>query len=205
MRNLKTVVALSVACLVGVSAADAAPLINGNFETGSLSGWTATGHVATAHIPYFGLNDPGYSSYVAIFNSGDSTPNGVLSQTVSTLAGVTYAFSFDYGVTSGGSQSIVASVIDALGQTQLASQMFSSTSTGIQLRTFNFTATSSSTTLRFADVGSNNSISQDGAIDNVALTAAAVPEPASWAMMVAGFGAVGSAMRSRRKPAARLS
>jgi hypothetical protein len=31
-----------------------------------------------------------------------------------------------------------------------------------------------------------------------------VPEPASWAMMLAGFGAIGSAMRSRRKAAVRF-
>ena len=31
--------------------------------------------------------------------------------------------------------------------------------------------------------------------------AGAVPEPASWALMLAGFGAVGGAMRSRRKAA----
>jgi hypothetical protein len=29
----------------------------------------------------------------------------------------------------------------------------------------------------------------------------AVPEPATWAMMLVGFGGLGAAMRSRRKPA----
>lgn len=36
-------------------------------------------------------------------------------------------------------------------------------------------------------------------LDNVSLTAeSAVPEPATWAMMIAGFGLVGSAMRRRK-------
>ncbi len=35
--------------------------------------------------------------------------------------------------------------------------------------------------------------------------AAAVPEPASWAMMIVGFGAVGFAMRRRRKMAVRVA
>jgi PEP-CTERM motif len=35
--------------------------------------------------------------------------------------------------------------------------------------------------------------------DDLSFTAGAVPEPASWALMIAGFGLVGSAMR-RRKP-----
>ena len=40
--------------------------------------------------------------------------------------------------------------------------------------------------------------------DSTGLTAtisSAVPEPASWAMMLAGFGGLGAAMRMRRKPA----
>ena len=40
-------------------------------------------------------------------------------------------------------------------------------------------------------------------VDNLAFSAglAAAPEPASWALMLAGFGAIGGAMRSRRKTA----
>ena len=38
--------------------------------------------------------------------------------------------------------------------------------------------------------------------DNVKVTTAAVPEPASWALMLGGFGAIGGAMRSRRRSAA---
>jgi hypothetical protein len=44
-----------------------------------------------------------------------------------------------------------------------------------------------------------------GSLDGVAIDgtfAAAVPEPATWAMMLVGFGALGVAMRSRRKLAA---
>lgn len=36
---------------------------------------------------------------------------------------------------------------------------------------------------------------------NVAFVTSAVPEPATWAMMLLGFGAVGSAMRRRQKAA----
>lgn len=38
-------------------------------------------------------------------------------------------------------------------------------------------------------------------IDNVTVTfAGGVPEPSAWALMIAGFGAVGAAMRRRRSP-----
>lgn len=36
-------------------------------------------------------------------------------------------------------------------------------------------------------------------LDNVSLDISAVPEPASWAMMIAGFGLVGGALRTRRR------
>jgi len=38
-------------------------------------------------------------------------------------------------------------------------------------------------------------------VDNITFNRAAVPEPGTWAMMLLGFGAIGSAMR-RRKPVA---
>lgn len=37
------------------------------------------------------------------------------------------------------------------------------------------------------------------------ITATAVPEPATWALMILGFGAVGTALRSRRAKAAKVS
>ena len=38
-------------------------------------------------------------------------------------------------------------------------------------------------------------------LDNVRLSIAAVPEPATWAMMILGFGVIGAALRRRRQPA----
>jgi len=41
----------------------------------------------------------------------------------------------------------------------------------------------------------------DGTIAVTALAASPTPEPATWALMLGGFGAIGGAMRSRRKTA----
>jgi hypothetical protein len=38
---------------------------------------------------------------------------------------------------------------------------------------------------------------EDGFADNLAVTSTAVPEPATWAMLVAGFGLLGGVMRTR--------
>jgi hypothetical protein len=46
---------------------------------------------------------------------------------------------------------------------------------------------------------------QNGSLSgNVAFTAAAVPEPGTWAMMLLGFGAIGFSMRRRRSATAHL-
>ena len=48
----------------------------------------------------------------------------------------------------------------------------------------------------------SNSINPGGTLINIAdVTLYAVPEPATWIMMLIGFGGLGAAMRSRRKPA----
>ncbi len=61
---------------------------------------------------------------------------------------------------------------------------------------FTFVATGSSELLSFAADGSAGCC-YGPALDNVSI--AAVPEPATWSMMLLGFGAIGVGLR-RRKP-----
>ena len=67
-----------------------------------------------------------------------------------------------------------------------------STNWMLQTLTFGISAPGS---LRFAAVGTSNSLG--GYIENVSL--GAVPEPATWAMLILGFGAVGGAVRLGRR------
>ena len=196
--------ALVAATAMMAAPASAAELVsNGNFESGSLSGWTSSGNVAVGTVPYFGLGSGAYGSYLAAFNGGNTTPNGVLSQAIGTTAGALYNFAFNYGVTNGGGQSLLVSVLDATTSAVLATQTVSTTSQSPQAFTLNFTAASGSSIIRFADVATNNSTNQDIAIDNVSVSGA-VPEPATWAMMMLGFGAMGFAMRRRAQTSARI-
>ncbi|MCM0032573.1 PEPxxWA-CTERM sorting domain-containing protein [Sandarakinorhabdus limnophila] len=65
-----------------------------------------------------------------------------------------------------------------------------------------FTATSESKTIAFAGIGSGP---LGIVLDNVSIVeAGVVPEPASWAMLLAGFGLTGAMMRRRRPIPARL-
>ena len=55
---------------------------------------------------------------------------------------------------------------------------------------------SAGSTLTFAATGTNDSLG--GYVDNIKLSTA-VPEPATWAMMIFGLGGVGAVMRRRRQ------
>lgn len=64
-------------------------------------------------------------------------------------------------------------------------------------QSFSFLGTGGVMTIRFTNRGITTS--SDLFLDNVVIeaSAAAVPEPATWAMMIAGFGLVGGGMRRR--------
>jgi hypothetical protein len=79
-------------------------IFNGDFEAGDFSGWTATGNVQNFEN-------------AAVFNGGDTSPTGVLSQTIATTVGVRYVVLLSHGVLSftGSSQTIRIDVIGAYG------------------------------------------------------------------------------------------
>jgi len=70
--------------------------------------------------------------------------------------------------------------------------------TGWQTSTMTFTATASSEYLSFMANGTPSGVPPFSLLDNVSMVASgAVPEPATWGMMILGFGFVGFSMRRR--------
>jgi hypothetical protein len=67
-------------------------------------------------------------------------------------------------------------------------------STNWSNRTVSFATTGGA--LTFRAVGTSDSTG--GYLDDITISTAAVPEPATWAMMILGFGLVGAGMRRRR-------
>lgn len=63
-----------------------------------------------------------------------------------------------------------------------------------------FKATGASATITFSTVGLNAN-GYDVGLDNVSLSAISggVPEPATWAMMLVGFGGLGAVLRSAKR------
>ncbi len=144
-----------------------ASLVNGSFESDYI-GWTWSGnqqirpnsstYKATDGVKYIG------------FNGGNSSPNGVLSQTFATTPSQSYRLEFDAGVlafntspqslrvTATGASSLLSQVVTVVGLS----------SGGVRWlpQSFTFVADSASTTLTFRDQSSStNSI--DLLLDNV--------------------------------------
>jgi hypothetical protein len=142
------------------------------------------------------------ANHFATFGAGNVAGGDVLLQDVFTKPGQTYLLTYDSGALGGGSQSFSAVIINEANNQTLVSQTTSPTANDALGATFSsnslrFVATGGQTLIAFTAPGAG--INVDPVLDNVSVTA--VPEPATWAMMLVGFGGLGMAMRSRRKRA----
>jgi len=132
---------------------------------------------------------------------GDSQAQGEISQTLSGLiVGKTYTLTFDWAAAqlrnrTGATTEQLA--VSFGGQTfntgvlNVASGGFS----GWNTVTMFFTPTATTQTLSFLSIGTPVGLPPIAALDSVVLT---VPEPATWAMMLVGFGGIGAMIRRRR-------
>lgn len=141
-------------------------LANDSFES-DFDGWNSGGNVRIQTSP-----TPTDGTMLVAFNAGNTTPDGWISQTFTTVPGTAYRLSFDMGVIAYRAYEQRLKV-ELTGNTLLASQTFSlwGTSGGKtlwQTRYLVFTADSNTTTVRLQDVSpTSNSI--DLLLDNLRL------------------------------------
>ncbi|MDD5363871.1 MAG: choice-of-anchor C family protein [Gallionellaceae bacterium] len=119
---------------------------------------------------------------------------GSLSQIFDTIAGQTYILTFDLSANTGSDNTPAAKALYvSLNDAQVAAYTGTSTITSESL---SFTATSEHTTLSFASGPTGGS---GAVLDNVAV--AAVPEPETYAMLMAGIGLLGFMGRGKKRSA----
>ena len=203
---------LAGALVIVPSAASATALIgNGGFEnptitnpccstvpTASLPNWTVeTGNVNVVNGNFGSTNGNlafEGAQYLDLIGEGGV---GSLSQMFGTTIGQLYTLTFAYSHNLfGGLKS--ASADYSVGGLNGSITHSTGSNANLDWRNLsvNFVAMSSTTTLRFANtVGSAN----EGIFLDAVSVAAAVPEPASWALFLIGFFAVGGAMRSNKR------
>lgn len=145
---------------------------------------------------------PDGGNFVAL--DGDPKAHGEVSQTIGNLkVGKKYTLTFDWAASQLRNRS--GATTEEL-QVSFGSQVFNTAIlnnashgfTGWKTATFNFTPTTVSQTLSFLSKGTPKGLPPIALLDGVSLTTG-VPEPASWAMMLVGFGGVGVILRRRRR------
>ena len=226
MKNLfLSLVALSA--LAATPALAGNQLLNGSFESG-LSGWTAGGSSGDGYPPVVinynsnagyptgafgepvpvdaGTLNPGFDAAGehALYFVADLAHPQTLSQMVSIVDGVSYTFGFDVYLPQNGANN----VNDA---------SFSATVFGITFAAFDAGSTPATQWLHFSSAGTANATgdftfefaynsfgipAKDFVVDRVYFAPTSdvggVPEPATWAMMLMGFGGLGAVIRRRR-------
>jgi hypothetical protein len=191
--------ALATAGLIYSQAQAATNLVvNPGFETGDLTGYTTTGNF-TIYDGVTGNNAYAPHSGSYQLELGNYPGQGVagVSQTISTVAGQAYDFSFYFGND---------------GYNAAGNQLFNVTYDGKTLDTVDGEQSLPYTQMSFTVLGTgsdtfelsgySNSASND--VDDISFTASAgavsaVPEPSTWLLMIAGIGGIGLMLRRAKK------
>lgn len=134
----------------------------------------------------------------------DSNGNGVL-QSFATIVGDTYSLSFDVGTNSGYTSTggaTIEALIDGSSIYSFTNSYVADTPATQNWATASttFVATGTTTTLNLIGRagGLYTGLDKVSVADIASGTSGAVPEPASWAMMIAGFGLTGGTLRRHR-------
>ncbi len=197
--------------------ASATLLVNGSFEgisgnyqllggnSTAINGWTTTGQgVEWFTSNSFGAAFDGDAMIDLAWFTSNGTPGGGIMQIVTTTPGQRYDLTFAMTThqTAGRlGTGIINLAIDDAAIDSYALSNFNSTYTlsDWRVETVTFTAVGASTKIAFTNT--QNANLHFAYLDGIGVVEAAtstVPEPASWAMLVLGFGLVGGAVRQRR-------
>jgi opacity protein-like surface antigen len=198
---MKAFVLVAASIVALASPAGAATIASEDFEAGA-TGWSDN----TTETP--GANAGGFTRHLGRHGVGATTSKAF------TLSGgqtsVNVAFDW-YRLDSWDGELFLATVTDGVntftsssaglfndgGPTNIYNPSWTDRKTQIS---FDFATTATSLTLTFSSTLNQDFTDESWGVDNLLITdnsAGGVPEPASWAMMIAGFGLLGAAARRR--------
>lgn len=195
VAGLACIAAMTLGCAQAAQAADL--VLNGGFESpiSAFTDWV----VAPDGI-FDDTVQPNSGAHDAQFSSVDGDPQvGVLSQDIATTAGQAYVLNFwvlDQNAYFGDTFTVGFGGFNTTISGLEAAPFVTGSYYG--LRTYlidGANITGNTTTLSFQGLGGPAGGAWN--LDDVSLTAAAVPEPASWLLMIAGFGMLGTMLRLR--------
>ena len=207
-RTITTALASATICLAAVSAPAQAAILVCAQGASCVSGTTNVNLGAFTNTPTV-TGNVGIGGPLVTFtstqgnlstNSGAATvfaANGgsLTSLTFTILSGFTAA---EFNLENGSPSSFLVNLSNSAGET------FSQTLTQLNgSNIFNIVAPAG-TTYTSATFSSTGGGFADLKQLRVTLAAGAVPEPATWGMMLLGFGGIGMAMRRRRRPNSKL-
>lgn len=225
MRSIMVSISALLLCLPASAASAAELIVNGGFEVGNftpigggipfydliteggpqdLTGWTV-GNSLVWGKNTDDINPRTGSGFVDLTGVGDTTPHGILNQTISTIIGQEYNFSMfatqDFRGSLGFSVLANSVTLALLGSAGFWD--YSPTGAVYSQVTGVFTATSTSTTITIAGATLGSRQFMIG-LDDVSVTGPvpSVPVPAALPLLASGLGALGlMSRRNKRKKA----
>ena len=222
----RTAVTMAMTTLLGAAgAAQASLLVNGSFELGAfvangdqtmsvpvdstaITGWTVVSDT-TAWIRAgnpFGLSASNGSYFLDLTDYAASAPYGGVTQTFATLPGASYLLTFDLGGsnTYGRPDAITASAAGTSISFTTGAASLNTPNNDWYAQSMSFVATGASTVLTLQGSLGHNYIGLDNV--SVVLTSLpdtpptpAIPEPATWSLLVGGLGALALLRRRRSR------